>query len=295
MIKFRFIVTFYCLAITMLSFGQRATLDEQMIGNTDLVVVGTITEVLEVPGTMGIQGEKNFGNFRSHNAIMKQISFSVEELLKGMDKTQKITVSIPVQTNQKIDWPIVGETKIFYLQKSQDGYAVVYGLQSIQALEKIEEADTLIKSVPLILTLNSIKNPLFIGKTTPITVTVTNLTDTPLTLRNFNLSGFFHAKRMESAISFSTTLYDRQNMDTLAAIPQQITLDAKSTKEISLYVTTHLPQSMALLGPDSYMITIAALCGKVSYSTDNAKWLNTRSNWQDAYLGFPLADEPITE
>lgn len=295
MIKFRFIVTFYCLAITMLSFGQRATLDEQMIGNTDLVVVGTITEVLEVPGTMGIQGEKNFGNIRSHNAIMKQISFSVEELLKGMDKTQKITVSIPVQTNQKIDWPIVGETKIFYLQKSQDGYAVVYGLQSIQALEKIEEADTLIKSVPLILTLNSIKNPLFIGKTTPITVTVTNLTDTPLTLRNFNLSGFFHAKRMESAISFSTTLYDRQNMDTLAAIPQQITLDAKSTKEISLYVTTHLPQSMALLGPDSYMITIAALCGKVSYSTDNAKWLNTRSNWQDAYLGFPLADEPITE
>lgn len=137
--------------------------------------------------------------------------------------------------------------------------------------------------------------PLYFGKVTPITVTVANLADVPLTLRYFNLGGFFHAKRMESYISFATSLYATPDVPGEPARPQQITIDAKAKKDVTLYVSPRVPQSMALLGPDSYMMTIAAIYCQVSYTIDNAKWLNTHSNWQNSYLGFPLQSEPVVE
>ena len=298
--KFRVFVAVCCLAAGMLVFGQNTVQEAQMVGNSDVVVVGTVTEVKDAPATGWKNGEQgNDISFRGVQGAMKVITFTVEEVLKGQVKATSISVGIAVAPNQKTDWlPRVGESKIFSMQRTRDGYGLSYGQQGIQALEKIDPVEQLIKSTPITLTMQPLAAPLYFSKVTPITMTVENISDAPLTLRNFSLGGFFHARRMENYVSFAVSLSATPAVAGEIVRPQPLVLEGKTKKEITLYVSPRVPQSMALLGPDSYMMTIAAIYGNVSYSTgeEKAPTLNCRSSWQDAYLGYPMVmEEPETE
>ena len=271
--------------------AQRATPEENLLGFSEMIIVGTVTDIRDVPLEGG--ADANMGTApggmptTGSHAVTKMITFRVEEPLLGTTQAKTMTVGFPVYAGQKTEGlPVIGEAKLFFLQRTKNGYTPAFGLQGIQSIDKIETIETLVKAKPLSMSLAPLAAPLFFGKTTQVTVTIANLTDAPLSVRSLAMGGFFYAKRMESNVSLQTLL---------SAPTHPITIDPKDKKDITLYVTARTPNSMALLGADSYMMTIAALYCQTSYSTDNAKWLLSRSNWQDAYLGFSMEAETETE
>lgn len=298
--KFKYFVIVFVLLLSMTKlFAQRTVADNAIVGASDLVVAGTITAVTDSPlstsaNNGGTPGSSTDGSWGSIKGVMKNISFTVEEAVLGKITTKQMTVSVPTYSNQKTDWlPAVGDVKLFCLQRSRDGYSLTYAQSGILAVEKIEELDKLVKAMPISFTLASPEKPLFFSQMTPIAITVTNLTETPLNIRNINLGGFFYAKRMESYISFTVTI--PSNPVEAVEVVRQISLAGKEKKQLNLLVAPRTPQSMALLGEDSYMITSSAIYGQLSYSTDNTNWLNVRSNWQDAYIGYGLKPDVEVE
>lgn len=156
----RIVFTAFCLLCGMLAlYAQRATVEETLLGSSELIIAGSITEILDLPldnslytNGAGVPTSNN----RADNGVMKQITFTVEETLRGVTKTKKMTANVPVYPNQKNEWlPKVGDAKLFFLTPTKSGYSLTNGQQGLQAIEKIEEIDKLVKSIPLTLTFNA--------------------------------------------------------------------------------------------------------------------------------------------
>lgn len=299
--KIRFFTSLALLGLTtLLLLAQQAPIgrDEQMVGGSDFIVVGTVTAIQETALSTSADGGVRApipGNPKTQG-VTKLITFTVDETLKGVLTTKELTVAIPVYANQNQDWlPKVAETNIFFLQRSKTGYTLAYGQQGMQQLAKIDDIDKIIKSIPIKIELPAFQKPLFFGKAVQLTVKVTNLTDSPLTLRACNLQGFYHAKRMESFLNVSAQFTDAIIDPEKPTLPATLTIAGKQTMDVKLTVTAQVPQSMALLGADSYMMTIAALYVNINYATeaDKTRLYAARSNWNDAFLGFPLETEPL--
>lgn len=297
MINNRFITSLIFLAMTMLLIAQQDLgREDQKVGNSDLILTGTVSKIQDADASyisddVGMKVAPMDPKFASLRRITKVLTISVDETLKGSVTTRDITVAVSVFANQNIDWlPKAGDTAIFFLQRNRSSFSLTYGQLGIQPLAKIDAIEKTIKSVPISIELSLFQSPLFFGKTAQLSVKVTNLTDSPIILRNFSLQGFYYAKRMENFVNVAVQLADAQIDPEKPAIPPiPISIAGKQTMEIKLNVTAQVPQSMALLGADSYMMTIAALYANVNYASeaDKTRFTIARSNWNDAFLGFP--------
>lgn len=298
--KMRFFTSLMFLGLTLLLIAQQnPDINKQMVSSSDLIVVGTVTKIQETAlsltadaAEMGLWGTKT----NSLSGVTKLITVSVEEALKGNVISKEMTLAVTLLANQNAEWlPKVGDTDIFYVQRNKSGNTLTYGKQGIQPLAQIDDIEKTIKSVPLSVELPPFQSPLFFGKPAQLSLKVTNITDSPLTLRNFSLQGFYYANRMESFINISTQLADALVEPGKPIIPATLTIAGKQTMEIKLIVSPRVPQSMTLLGADSYMMTIAALYANVNYATeaDKTRVYVSRSNWNDAFLGFSFENEPL--
>ena len=256
------------------------------VANSDVIVSGSLTKVQDVPTTGSANGAGFKGPLPSRGYVteIEALTIQPEQGIMGAVPPGPITVLV-TSYGGATPMPSVGDRKVFLLQRTRDGFSCILS-QGVKSIDTLDAVTKLVQALPLIVKMTAPQMPLYFGQATPVTLTLVNNSDIPLQITSLNLTGFYYAKRMENYV---------QNMISMSKdAPQKfpmdpITLDANGKQTLTIFVNPLAPPSLALLGPDSFLITVATLHMEARYSdgTTNGQNQVSRSNWIDAMLGFP--------
>ncbi len=277
-----------------------AAQNQNLVSNSDVILSATVTAVQDVtPSGMGDRG--NGGSPASgmfgKGIVMQEITLQPKQVLLGTvaDGTIKVRMLI-YNTGKDVTPPKVGDANLYFLQRTKDGYST--NLTQVQGMNAVDDITKLVDEAPLTAKLTAPATPLYFGQATPITVSLTNNTAAQMKITFINLSGFYYANRMESYVQ--SMVASAPKTEPGKPMQEPITLDANGKQTLTLYVTTLAPPSLALLGPDSYIVTFASLHADARFTQEAAvagqPALNSvaRSNWVDAMVGYahsaPVAD-----
>ena len=288
----------FCLLGTALTLAQGAVapppptpgaVTGPQVSNSDVIVSGSVTGVQDIPTPGGgmTPGASPWGITNgAHGAVTVALTIKPAQVLLGTVPPGPLTVLvINYGGNNPVPMPKVGDSQVFFLQRTRDGFTSNLS-QGVKGIDTLDAVTKLVQTLPLTVKLTAPETPLYFGEMTPVTITLVNNSATALQITSINLSGYYYAPRMEnyvqSMISFSKDAQPKFPMDPL-------TLDANGKQTITVYVKATVPPSLALLGPDSYVVTVASLHLDIRYSDGTAagRFLMTRSNWVDAMVGYP--------
>jgi hypothetical protein len=253
-------------------------MDQSQVGNSDVILTGSVTAVKEsqtAPAGM------------VNGVMVTEITVKPDLVLWGTAPAGPVTVRL-FGYGTAAQMPKVGDAHLFLLQRTHDGLTANL-TRGVKRLDAVDEINRDIKATSLTITLSAPETPLYFGQPTPLTITLTNTSATPMKISFLSLSGFYYANRMESIVQSMISLNkDRQ-------VQTSFLLDANSKQTTMVYARAMAPPSLALFGPDSYLITVASLHMDARFSTDDSNVQNfiTRSNWVDALIGYPHSVTPI--
>ena len=268
-----------------------------VISGSDGIVTGTVTNVQDMltenrywayPGGRG-----------PSEVHVLQVTVRVNKALYGMGDTNTFQLAIPIspygagdQSTAPAAGLKVGDQRLFCLRQTKDGYDLASTpQQAIMAVDKTDDIAQLIKNRPLTI-IPSFAGNLYFGKFNTLTLKVTNNTDSTCTVTNAFLSGYYLAKRMENVISFSMSPDGKTAGKPLA---NPIDVPAHEARDITLYVSTQAPPSLALLGADSYLLVPFSARASLTYTqaaappTGGAQMHMLQSPALIGYAGYPLA------
>lgn len=284
--------------VTRVTNGQwapptAAVMNQNLVSTSDVIASATVTAVADVtPSGMGgaAGNSPGVGKFGMGMTI-EELTLQPKQVLLGTVPDGTIKVRLTIFNNGKdVTPPKVGDANLYFLQRTKDGYSANL-TQNVQGINAVDDITKLVDEMPLTVKLTAPTGPLYFGQATPVTISLTNNTAAQIKISFMNLAGFYYASRMESWV---------QSMVASSPKPEQgkpmqepFTLDANGKQTLTVYATTMAPPSLALLGPDSYVVTYASLHMEVRFSQDAAvagqpaQNLVARSNWVDVMVGYP--------
>jgi len=265
---------------------------QNLVSNSDVILSATITAVQDVTPSETGGGAEGWPLGKTHiwkGVTVKQLTLQPKQTLLGKVPDGPLTVQVLINSNgNNIPPPRVGDVDLFFLQCTQDGFLA--NTQGVQDIKAVDDITKLVDNLPLTVTVATPATPFYFGQATPVTISLTNHTAAQLKVTNISLFGFYDAKRMESWVinMISTAPKIEQGQPMLALF----TLDAHGKQTLTTYVTTTAAPSLALLGPDSFVLTSASLHIEVRFTQNAAEGqpmqnLVARSNWIDPLVGYP--------
>ena len=273
-------------ALALLALGAvwaQAPSYQQEIADSDIILSGTVTAARDVtpPGgsrTTGLIVERT----------IEQMTLQPTRVLLGTLPAGPVTVLFYDYDNHKnFSLPKVGDQGVFFLLRAQDGLYMAWP-SGVKSLTTLDDIASQINTMPLSVTLTT-PAPLYFGQASPVTITLVNHTATPLTITEGHLYGFYYARRIADGLQCILTPFAHpQEQKTGWGDP--VVLPAHGTLTLALYTTTMAPPCLALLGADSFLLTLATLHADISFSTgvgDNRQSHIARSNWLDTLVGYP--------
>ena len=259
------------------------------VTNSDVIVNGQVTGVQDVP-TIG--GSANGGGMKSpmpgrgFNVVTEALTIQPNQVIMGAVPPGPITVLVTSYGgNNATPMPKVGDSDIFMVQRARDGFSCILS-QGVKGIDTLDAVTKLVQAIPFTVKLTAPQSPLYFGQATPVSITLVNNSETAVQITSLNLAGFYYAKRMENYVQSMVSM----SKDAAPKFPMDpITLDANGKQTLTVFVNSMAPPSLALLGPDSYVITAASLHIEARYSdgTTTGQNLVARSNWVDAMVGYP--------
>ncbi|MHB0939314.1 MAG: hypothetical protein ACYDCO_19355 [Armatimonadota bacterium] len=270
--------------------------DQELIGTSDLVIVGTVLEDATVTNEFG---------WPLGRAVVR-----VDRVLKGQAAGNIIlhhTVPPAPQPDVIVSdhggFTLAPQTQwLFFMQRYQTGYLIIGGTQGRRQLADDEEKFAAAsKAFPLRLTLAAPAIPIVFGQQVPVAITITNTGDAPVTCYQPMLEGIFYSPRFGPYLSFRSVLDPPNVAGRVAMSPQflPVTVNPKSEKTVTVKFVTGRPQSWQVFTPDTYLLTPVFVRARLLVAVPASPELNTpkqnftvASPWVDALVGFPPPPGP---
>lgn len=272
-----------------------------LVSNSDGIAVGTVTNIQHY--LTQNQWWAYPGGSGPNMVQVMQVTVKVNQALLGMDGINTFQLTIPLSpypgdpNTTAANALKVGDQDLFGLQQTKDGYNLAAGTLGILGTDKVDEIAKLVKNRPLTIT-STLAGNLYFGKYTTMTLKVKNNSDTAYRVNYGYLNGYYLAKRMENAVLFSVSLDGKLNAGRFPENP--VSIPAHEEREISFFVSTMAPPSMAILGPDSYLMAPISLRATINFSPGDGKPTDivtqhiTQSPYIIVYAGYPLTP-PVTQ
>lgn len=287
-----------CLALwTLSAFAQfvpiprEVTVDNTVIGTSDLIVIGTITDVVvDNPGDL-TNGNPMSSGKGSYNTTT---SIQVDQILKG-GKVENINIKYSSFNDYKLG---AKQQKIFLLKRTQGGFTLT-AYAGVLAPDQLEKVTKAIKELPLKITSEEAVGPLFFGKEIIVNAKVMNTGATPIELPQYGFS--------VETYSFSPLVKDYLPITTQMVLPEgekpdfnkTYTIDAGGERTIKLRITCTMPQSWQLFTKDTYLQMPIAL--RLTVRSNPAKDANNKpipgsqcaaaTPWSTVMIGYALPDD----
>ncbi|MEI6520681.1 MAG: hypothetical protein WCO98_11690 [bacterium] len=268
---------------------QVAVSDNDRMGQSDLIAVGTIVSDTRIP---------DVDYWRAGQVVIK-----IDQILRGpkIDQITAIHAAPPIMPPGMIIMDhggfnlTPGQKQIFFLQNGPDSFNFGFGYQGMQPVTDIEKYKNLIAMFPYKATLQTPIAPFYFGKPTDVTVTVKNTGADPIKLSPIMLEGKFYSPRMESYIQFEEARDDKQTM--MLKMPDPVTVKPGEEGKVTAKFLTKKPASWQLFPADTYFQTPVLLRAKIYITIDTPVKTGQRqdgfyiaSNWATVTIGFPLPD-----
>ncbi len=263
--------------------------NQSLVTNSDAIVSGTVTNVQDI--LTQNKGYWMYPGGRGPNMVhVLQVTIHVEQALFGVDDSQTLRFSFPLSPYNDPAMNIdlkVGDKKLFFLREEKDGYSLAMNAQGIAALDKVDDVVKLLKTRPLTISASLVSN-LYFEQFMPMTVKVKNNTDAAYTVSSIFISGYYLSKRMENMVACSLSTDGKQINGRAMATP--LSVPAHEEREIAFFIYVNTPQSMSLLGADSYLLAPMALRAVISCANGEGNTQQTmiRSATMNVYAGYPL-------
>jgi len=243
-----------------------------IIGQSDLIVVGTVTAVSDAGATL-----------------------KVDRLLLG-PKVDTINLSLPyvvaapvagapTRIGAKVD---LKQRSLFFLQRSGLNYTLVWGQNGIKSADDADKFATAIAQYPVEVTFGA---PLAIsafGQPVAVTLKVTNKLGQKIKVNNFTVSGFFYSPKFTS----SALWFQEVHPDAAKTPPTTLEVEAGQEASVTLQMVTPRPQAMDLISPDTYVLTPIGVRALLNIALEDGQTsFNAVSPCQNTLIGFPLPEE----
>jgi len=236
--------------------------DLQIVGCANLVIIGTVTSVSEIPD--------------APDATNGQAVIAIEKILQGTAATT-VTMRYPlppkspsagIATEHSGITLQPGDRKCFILQEGQDAYTPVAADQGVRSAD---QAPWLAESLRLIQLKVSFTNPLgpiYIGQTVPMTIHVTNTGTSPMYIDSVTITGQFSSDIMGSTLPMREKQQEQEQL--AKAHPEPLEIVGGATIEKTFLLTTVEPGGWQIYGAESYIITPVAVRVMVSVRSQKA-------------------------
>lgn len=240
--------SFYCLLLMLgaFSFAQtRAITDLERIGCADVIVIGTIEEILD-------QTKSNTSNvvFKATDVAV----IHVEKTLKGKVGERIDVTNLPIASPGNVGMLQPGRRMLFFVQQLRDRFMLPYGAPCLRPVQEKDAIDALIQQFPLSVRLTSPNGPCYFGRPVPLIVQISNTGTTPVGITTITLQGFYYSPLME------LTLGGGYPEDSPHADPANNTIiEPGKTYTVTLKYQLTQPKSWKDYVPESYLLTRAAI------------------------------------
>lgn len=271
-------------------------MNDQQVALSDLIVVGTIDSVKELPGVS--------------NGLAGQAIVTVERVIKGDPTVKQVTVryllppKLPPGVIVMDHGGMVlnaGFRQLFVLQRTQGGYTPVAGQQGIHSITDVDTLTALVKDATLTITIDTPIGPFYFGQTTPVKITVSNSGKTDVSIDQISLEGFFVSERLGSTVplvevrpAIPAVLNATDATPLTNTIPNKPVVAAGGKYQRTINITCSVPTGWQLLGPDTYIQTPALIRAQVIAQpiATEARGLGLQmsraaSSWTMSMVGYP--------
>lgn len=278
---------------------------QNILGMSDVAVLATITnvvmppppEVIQIPGALSTNP---LGSQRSGPSYA-QVTLRIDKSLIGNLKPGD-TVTIPIQCNVRFDrgpQPVFkgwspdlkpNTQRLLALQRGQTAYTLG-GYQSDAAVglpEDLPKWEEALATMPFQITFSPVQGIITFGGATQVTLTLKNLSDTPATVINVVLGGYYLSTKLDPYLPLAIVQPPKgMTADTPPAFNAPLALAAKTEKTLTFFVSANSPPAWALIDPASYLITPVALRATATVRFDVNGGRPFISPLCPAYVGFP--------
>lgn len=286
-----FVVLACCLAWSLGAGAMMlAVSDEELVGTSDMIVVGTVVDEVRQPQT----GDWNDG----------QTTIKVERVLKGTaDATLVFRHRMPPMPPQGMiimdhgGFILAQNSRwLFYLQRYQYGYQITAGPMGRRAPDDVEKIAQMIAAFPVTVKLGTV-SPLYFDRPTTVPVSMTNRGATVLQCSLVTLEGFYFSSRLGTQINFA--LKQAANIPA-GENPQAVMLELGKTKDVTIVIAALKSQNWDFLTPETYLLTpvtvrarifIAPPAQPVQHVGTGGNGYYAASAWVNTWVGFPPPGE----
>ena len=258
--------------------------DLEMVGASDLVIVGTVLEdqrVEAVPGRLEGRAVIRVDRVLKGEAAGELVVYHAmpPQLPPGMIVMDHGGIILQPQSQ----W-------LFFLQRYPGGYTLTGGMIGRRPVEQEAHFVPLVKNFPVQVTLSAPVGPFYFDRKAPVTITVRNLSDAPVKYYQPRLEGLYYSPRFGSYIIFRAVA-GGLNADVPA---QPDTLEAKGERMITLPFFTAISPAWQAFTPDSYLLTPIFVRARLTVELPgdpHPTRINAASPWLDTLTGFPPPGE----
>lgn len=253
--------------------------ENQLVGSSDLVIVGTVVQDDRVAPDSGYLDGK---------AVIR-----VDRVLKGAaagtvtawhTKPPITPPGIVIMDHGGFELD-AGKQAIFFLQRYRTDYVMGFGFQGIRQMNELEHFTQALAAYPYTARITAPVGPFYFGQETPVSITVTNKGAEEIKVTHIMLSGHFYAPRMEPSFTLNIKSFAQGELPFPAAIP------AGGEKTFTIPYTMPKPQSWVLLSPDTFFMTPVQIHATITQETALALrgygGPELTSPWVDTQVGFP--------
>ena len=169
---------FCVISFAAMSEGKSLS-DLERIGTADIIIIGTIKVASDIGkscGTMTVATDKSLKGTAPAIITIHNLSNFRHQHVKLLD---------------------IGTQHIFYLQRIHEGYILTHGLLSLRPVIDINDITNIINNFPVSVLINDVNDQYIFNHSTKIAITITNLTNQPISFSTINLEGFFNDKEYD--------------------------------------------------------------------------------------------------
>lgn len=265
--------------------------DNDLLGTADLIIIGTVNSTSTL---------QNVPYWRAGRAII-----TVDKVLRGAN-IDAVTVSYAITPTLPAGVAMsdaggmsltVGQQQLFFLDRTQGGYAIVGGAQGMRPVTDADNYAAQITDYPMHVALEGPIGPLNFDKNVAVKIKITNSGDMPIQIDAADLEGFFYSARMGYTVPVHTIpqlprpgeVNERTPLIS-PYLPQVV--DAGKTLELSAIVSCIVPAEWRLLSADTYVQTPTAVRANLSVqhanitNADTTPSWHTASGWQTVMVGY---------
>lgn len=255
--------------------------DFELASKAEFIIQGTVLEVKAGPGA----------EYDTGMAIIH-----VDKVIKGPAEMKTITAYYPAKSLTIYTKDIImqlepGDQSLFFIQHPGDprpGYCILDGKYGLRPVTDAARFAGIVEQLPLV-TLTRPAKPFYFGQVVPVTVTVKNRSQEPLTVRSTMLLGEYSSPRMYVGKNKRVPLADRTTLDATAPAAQPklpVIIGPGEEYSAILNIECQLPLSFAIFPADSYLQAPITIRGVVTIQNGKES-INLLSPWETAMIGFP--------